>query len=158
MSFSRVPSGFWWMLLLLCGVAFLYVLLFWMFRFDLGVSPSWQVLAHHLMLLLFFLSALGLVAPDGFGRMGWFGWMMAVLLPVVLVSVLAVGWFHAGPYEGYRDPRLFPLTVVSVVLFSIIHLFSFGFMILVRTFFNYLYPGLERRRLGSSEPGALHES
>ena len=157
MLFYRVPFGFRWILVLLCGFAFLFGLLFWVFRFDLGVSPSWQVLAYYLMLLLFSLSALGLVAPDGFRRMGWFGWMMAVLLPVVLVSVLAVGWLHAGPYEGYRDPRLFPMTVVSVALFSIIHLFSLGFMILVRTFFNYLYPGFERRRLGSSEPGSLHE-
>jgi hypothetical protein len=156
MSFYRVPFGFRWILVLLCGFAFLFGLLFWVFRFDLEVSPSWQVLAYYLMLLLFLLSALGLVAPDGFGRMGWFGWMMAVLLPVVLVSVLVIGWLHGGPYEGYRDPRLFPLAVVSVALFAIIHLFFFGFTILVRTVLNYVYPGFERRRLGSSEPGSFH--
>ena len=117
MSFSRVPFGFWWMLLLLCGVAFLCVLLFWTFRFDLGVSPSWQVQVHHLMLLLLFLAAMGLAAPNGFSRMGRFDWVMAVLLPVVLTIVLVAGWLHAGPYVGYRDPRLFSLTLVSVALF-----------------------------------------
>ena len=154
MSFSKVPSGFRWMLLLLCGFAFLYVLLFWMFRFDLGVSPSWQVLVHHLMLLLLFLAALGLVAPNGFSRMGMFDWVMAVLLPVVLIVVLVAGWLHAGSYVGYRDPRLFSLTLVSVALFSIIHLFSFGFTLFLRTFLDYVYPGFDRR-LGSSEPSSL---
>ena len=156
MLFSRVSFGFRWMLLLLCGVAFLCVLLFSMFRFDLEVSPSWQVLIHHLMLLLLFLAALGLVAPNGFSRMGRFDWVMAVLLPVVLVVVLAAGWFHAGPYVGYRDPRLFSLMLVSVVLFSIIYLFSFSLTLFLRTFLDYVYPGFERRRLGSSEPGSLH--
>ena len=156
MSFSRIPFGFRWMLLLLCGVAFLCVLLFWMFRFDLEVSPTWQVLTHHLMLLLLFLATLGLVAPDGFSRMGRFDWVMVVLLPVVFTIVLVAWWLHAGPYAGYRDPRLFSLMLVSVVLFSIIHLFSFSLTLFLRTFLDYVYPGFERRWLGSSEPGSLH--
>ena len=116
MSFSRIPFGFRWMLLLLCGVAFLCVLLFWMFRFDLEVSPTWQLVPYFLVLFLLSVLPLGVASSSAFSTMGRFQHLLFVLVLLAPVVALAVSWFHIGLYEGLRDGRLFSVLVVSFSL------------------------------------------
>ena len=151
----RVPFAFRWMMSFLTGTALLGGIL-WLLGFDLVTSSGWQVGVYYLMPLFLLLASLGLVAPNGFRRMRGFGWAMAMLLPAILVSVLAVGWLYAGAYGGYRDPRLFILTVVSIAAFGLIHLFFLGLVLFIRVFLDYVYPGFARR-LGSPEPGPLDQ-
>lgn len=125
-------------------VAFLAVL-----EFDLETSPAWQVGVYHLVLFLL-LSIIFVVAfqrPLGFGeRCRSVMLAMAVLTPA---AVFAGGWVLGGAYSGFRDPRLFQLTVVSVSSFVLPWMAVFlpcSWFLLGRAFFRQF------RRPGDAEP------
>ena len=62
--------------------------------------------------------------------------VLAVLTPV---AVFAGGWMLGGAYSGFRDPRLFQLTVVSVSSFALLWmavLLPYSWFLLARIFFR----------------------
>ena len=88
-------------------------------EFDLETSPAWQVGVYHLMLFLFLsmIFVLAFQRPLGFGvRFRMVILVLAVLTPV---AVFAGSWVLGGAYSGFRDPRLFQLTVVSFSSFAL---------------------------------------
>ena len=100
--------------------------------------PSWGKF-YHLMLFLL-LSIIFLVAfqqPLGFGET--FRMVMLVLAVLAPVAVFAGGWVLGGAYSGFRDPRLFQLTVVSVSSFALPWMAVFllcSWFLLARAFFR----------------------
>ena len=61
----------------------------------------------------------------------------AVLVPVAL---FAGGWVLGGSYSGFRDPRLFQVTVVSVSSFALLWMTVFlpcSWFLLVSVFFRH---------------------
>ena len=108
-------------------------------EFDLETSPAWQVGVYHLMLSLFLsmIFVLAFQLPLGFGER--FRMVMLVLAVLTPVAVFAGGWVLGGAYSGFRDPRLFQLTVVSVSSFALHWMAVFlpcSWFLLARAFFR----------------------
>ena len=108
---------------LVAVLAGLAILLTFLWRFDLAISPAWQVGIYHGMLALL-LSTTFVVSsfpPLCLGEgLRWFLVGLALLVPVVVFSA---GWILTSPYSGFRDDRIFDLVVVSVSAFMLIWAF-----------------------------------
>ena len=101
------------------AVLLLLGLLAFLWEFNLSTSPVWQVSVFHLALVL--LLSLTFVAasrrPFSFsGGFRGFTMAMAVLVPVALFGG---SWVLNGPFEGFRDERIFTWVTVSVAGFMV---------------------------------------
>ena len=129
-------------LIVLIGVLVMsLVALLGFLEFDLETSLAWQVGVYHLMLFSFlslifvvaFQRPLGLISERGRGVV----LALAFLTPVAL---FAGGWVLGGSYSGFRDPRLFQVTVVSVSSFALLWMTVFlpcSWFLLVSVFFRH---------------------
>ena len=91
---------------------------FW--EFDLSTSPAWQVGIFNLVLalLLFVTFVVASRRPFNFsGGFRSFTMAMAVLVPA---AVFFGSWLVNGPYEGFRDDRIFNGVVASVSGFMLV--------------------------------------
>ena len=130
-----------------CGAGMLLLsLLAFLWEFDLSTSPAWQVGIFHLTLALLLFLTFVVASRWPFqlqwgipefhhgkrrGRWLWF------LTPV---AVFAGGWALGGSYSGFRDPRLFQVTVISVSSFALLWMAVFipcSWFLLVRVVFRH---------------------
>ena len=117
-------------------------------EFDLETSLAWQVGVYHLMLFSF----LSLIFVIAFQRpLGFSGRGRGVVLALAFLTPVAVfvgGWVLGGSYSGFRDPRFFQVTVVSVSSFALLWMTVFipcSWFLLARVFFRHF------RRPGASD-------
>ena len=138
----RLPAAWFpFFLVLLIGVlvmALVFLLVF-LLEFNFETSPAWQVGVYHLMLaLLFFVTFVaGFHQPQGFGVR--YRRMMLALAGLTPVVIFILGWVLGGAYSGFRDPRLFDTTVVSVFTFLFLWMviaLPYSWYLLVRVFFR----------------------
>ena len=103
-------------------------------------STGWRLgvyyLAMFLLLLLTFI--VGFHRPPGLGT----GYMRAVLVLAGLtpVVVFTLGWALGGGYSDLRDPRIFRMTVISVLSFLSLWMavaFPYSFYLLGRIVFRH---------------------
>ena len=110
-------------------------------EFDLETSLAWQVGVYYLMLFSFlslifvvaFQRPLGLISERG-------RWAVLALAFLTPVAVFAGGWALGGSYSGFRDPRLFQVTVISVSSFALLWMTVFipcSWFLLVRVVFRH---------------------
>ena len=128
------------------GIILLSLLTF-AWEFDLPTSPVWQVGLFHLALALL-LSITFVVAsrrPFSFSRgFRWFTITVSVLVPA---AVFFGSWLVNGPYEGFRDDRIFNGVVTSVS----------GFMLVwMSTIFPYTAVVFRRKLIRSRRDGVPH--
>ena len=95
-------------------------LLSFVWRFELAVSPAWQVRIYHLTLALVLSTTFVVASCRPFGVGERVRCLMVVLAVLAPVSVFTGSWFVGGPYEGFRDERVFGLVVVSVSSYILI--------------------------------------
>ena len=122
-------------------------LLTFAWEFELAMSPAWQVGIFHLALALL-LSITFVVAsrrPFSFSRgFRWFTMTVSVLVPT---AVFVGSWLVNGPYEGFRDDRIFNGVVASVS----------GFMLVwMSAIFPYIAVVLGRKLIRSRRDGVPH--
>ena len=101
------------------GAVVIVSLLALLYDFDLSTSPAWQVGAFHLALALLLGLPFVVASRRPFSFSGGFRRCtlgMAVLVPV---SVFGCVWVMSGPFEGFRDERLFTWVTVSVAGFMV---------------------------------------
>ena len=117
------------------AVVVLLTLLTFAWGFDLGTSPTWQVVAYHVMLTLLFSLTLVMASCRPFSYGEWFPGVMVAMALVVPAVVFAVSWITGGSYLGFRDPRIFQAVAISVSTYAIIWAlaaFPYSFYLLVR--------------------------
>ena len=129
-------------LIVLIGVLVMsLVVLLGLLEFDLETSLAWQVGVYYLMLFSF-LSLIFVVAfQRPLGLIGERGrWVVLALAFLTPVAVFAGGWALGGSYSGFRDPRLFQVTVISVSSFALLWMAVFipcSWFLLVRVVFRH---------------------
>ena len=101
------------------GIILLSLLTF-AWEFNLTTSPVWQVGIFHLALALLLSITLVVASrrPFSFSRgFRWFTMTVSVLVPT---AVFVGSWLVNGPYEGFRDDRIFNGVVASVSGFMLV--------------------------------------
>ena len=109
------------LVVLMGGAAMLFLsLLAFLWEFDLSISPVWQVGVYHLALALpvFMTFVVASRRPFSFsGGFRRFTMGAAVLVPAALFGG---SWALNGPFDGFRDERIFTWVTVSVVCFMLV--------------------------------------
>ena len=100
-------SAFRLVLPIAAAVMTLAALLVFVWRFDPASSPTWQLVLHHLMLVLFLSTTFVLAAQPRFCLGEGFRWAMLVLAVLLPAVVFSVSWVMNGVYDGVRDERFF---------------------------------------------------
>ena len=98
----------------------LAALLVFVWRFDPASSPTWQLVLHHLMLVLFLSTTFVLAAQPRFCLGEGFRRAMLALAIVLPAVVFSASWVMNGTYEGVRDERFFGLVMVSALPFMLL--------------------------------------
>ena len=98
----------------------LAALLVFVWRFDPASSPTWQLVLHHLMLVLFLSTTFVLAAQPRFCLGQGFRRAMLALAIVLPAVVFSASWVMNGAYEGVRDERFFGLVMVSASSFMLL--------------------------------------
>ena len=113
-------SAFRLVLPIAAAVMTLAALLVFVWRFDPASSPTWQLVLHHLMLVLFLSTTFVLAAQPRFCLGEGFRWAMLVLAVLLPAVVFSVSWVMNGVYAGVRDERFFGLVMVSAASFMLL--------------------------------------
>ena len=109
------------MLVLIGGIGAGLVCLLWdVWKFDRGTSPTWQVWVHHLALALLFAMTFVFASRRPFAFSVGFRRFTLVVWVLVPVLFFCWGWLVNGPYEGVRDGRIFHWVVASVSAFILL--------------------------------------
>ena len=113
-------SAFRLVLPIAAAVMTLAALLVFVWRFDPASSPTWQLVLHHLMLVLFISTTFVLAAQPRFCLGEGFRRAMLALAIVLPAVVFSASWVMNGAYEGVRDERFFGLVMVSASSFMLL--------------------------------------
>ena len=117
-------------------------------RFDPSDSPVWQFGPYLLML------AFLLVATSALGMLPAFLWLgrLRCILPLLVFLILGAlvtwGWMQSGPYNGFRDARLFPTVLrasaASVMVIGVLGLSQAVFMFILFLGYQKGWPWVSR--------------
>ena len=88
-------------------------------QFDLSTSPAWQVGIFHLALFLLLSVTFVLASRRPFSFSVGFRRFTIALAAMVPVGVFLEIWLVNGPYDGFRDDRIFYGVVGSMVAFML---------------------------------------
>ena len=113
-------SAFRLVLPIAAAVMTLAALLVFVWRFNPASSPTWQLVLHHLMLVLFISTTFVLAAQPRFCLGEGFRRAMLALAIVLPAVVFSASWVMNGAYEGVRDERFFGLVMVSASSFMLL--------------------------------------
>ena len=116
-------------------------------EFNLPTSPVWQVGIFHLALVLLLSITFIVASRQPFSFSGGFRWFTMTVSVLVPAAVFFGSWLVNGPYEGFRDDRIFYGVVTSVS----------GFMLVwMSTIFPYTAFVFGRRLIRSRRDGVPH--
>ena len=128
------------------GIILLSLLTF-AWEFDLPTSPVWQVGLFHLALALLLSITFVVASRRPFSFSGGFRWFTITVSVLVPAAVFVGSWLVNGPYEGFRDDRIFNGVVASVS----------GFMLVwMSTIFPYTAVVFGRKLIRSRRDGVSH--
>ena len=128
------------------GIILLSLLTF-AWEFNLPTSPVWQVGIFHLALILLLSITFVVASRRPFSFSGGFRWFTMTVSVLVPAAVFFGSWLVNGPYEGFRDDRIFNGVVASVS----------GFMLIwMSTIFPYTAVVFGRKLIRSRRDGFPH--
>ena len=128
------------------GIILLSLLTF-AWEFNLPTSPVWQVGIFHLALALLLSITFVVASRRPFSFTGGFRWFTMTVSVLVPAAVFVGSWLVNGPYEGFRDDRIFNGVVASVS----------GFMLVwMSTIFPYTAVVFGRKLIRSQRDGIPH--